>query len=758
MRPVNEVPKRKRGDRRSSKAPPPHKRPQAYLMAQIGADVAIGTLVRIHSLTSKPELNGQVGSVVGMTTENGRIPVQVAPSIDGTFARKGSSQRIALKPCNYIIVACHNAAPPEVETQTASLPPAIPVAPADPPQLDCNDGYPQEEVVLVFDPATQEALVPPQKKELQKLAKALPLGKRLFEDVAAAQRARANMTSSPTTVDAGTFQVQLEMFTWGLLTDFDAGLWKNVLVAGGAVLASLMPPETNYKRLQPLAGNGGAAWLEFDLYHNRRRQASQDAPARTLEQYFKGTRWPTGDIDLFLYGLDEVAARAKLTAILTTIQRTIIKKHGIGNDVCFIKTPNTITVSCGVIGRTIQIILRLYKSKSAILNGFDIDCCCVGFDGQDALITPRCIKAMSTKINMLNLQIRGEAYECRLLKYVERGFAIGLPQLDSLRRDREHLAFELEENEWGEGETLASDGWDKWSRSVNLERLLMAESLGRLTNGVIERAFPGRQRKDTGRERVLQMSLRPYPSGAGPVRDSYPSRDKAGNPIWPATTKLEAIKRGEPPFDVQFLEGNMPRKPMGWDEWAATAYMPKEGDKPRDQPWRYDPAKYEERAAQEKAKREQELTAARREAAAEAAAEAEAAKQETLTIKLAAAETEAELKRAKREEEAKARQLAIEKARALQQLAKAREAKEKLEEETDAERAMLELKLARTLEAKESLEGEVEDKLCCVCSDAKKSVMFMPCRHISVCEACAAKVDVCPLCRQKAVAKIEAFL
>ena len=107
------------------------------------------------------------------------------------------------------------------------------------------------------------------------------------------------------------------------------------------------------------------------------------------------------------------------------------------------------TVGSGVVGRAFQVILRLYESKSAILNGFDIDCCCCGFDGTDALITQRCVAAMSTKVNLVNLQIRGECYECRLLKYVERGFSIGVPLLDNSKRDREHLAFKIEKSASG---------------------------------------------------------------------------------------------------------------------------------------------------------------------------------------------------------------------------------------------------------------------------------------------------------------------
>lgn len=363
---------------------------------------------------------------------------------------------------------------------------------------------------------------------------------------------------------------------------------------------------------------------------------------------------------------------------------------------------------------------------------------------------------MSTKINTINLNIRGESYECRLLKYVERGFAIGIPLLDNSKRDRDHLSFCLEKSSWRDENELSGDSWARWSESDGLERLLMAENLGRLENGVIERAFPGRQRRSSGHERELKMSLAPYPKGIAPVKDSYHSKDKAGNPIWPATTKLEAIKKRESPFAVTWLEGNMPRKPMTWEKWSERAYLGFERKK------RYDSTEYrklrEEREAKEKADRAAELEAARQEAAAEASAEAKQAKQEVEQIKLAAMETEAALKLAKKESEAKAREAAAAKGRVQAQLSKAREEKERLEHDKEEEKARMEYELAQQRAAKERLEEETEDKLCCVCSDEKKNVMFEPCRHVSVCEACAPKIEMCPLCRQVPTRKVPIYL
>ena len=47
---------------------------------------------------------------------------------------------------------------------------------------------------------------------------------------------------------------------------------------------------------------------------------------------------------------------------------------------------------------------------------------------------------------------------------------------------------------------------------------------------------------------------------------------------------------------------------------------------------------------------------------------------------------------------------------------------------------------------------------CAVCTDALKNVMFEPCRHVSVCESCAPKVDECPLCRKPATRKVPVYL
>lgn len=57
---------------------------------------------------------------------------------------------------------------------------------------------------------------------------------------------------------------------------------------------------------------------------------------------------------------------------------------------------------------------------------------------------------------------------------------------------------------------------------------------------------------------------------------------------------------------------------------------------------------------------------------------------------------------------------------------------------------------ARSRAAMLQLHGELEQQLCAVCRDAKKAVLFLPCMHICVCEACRGRLRPyrCPICQE----------
>jgi len=87
------------------------------------------------------------------------------------------------------------------------------------------------------------------------------------------------------------------------------------------------------------------------------------------------------------------------------------------------------TFSTSLMGRHIQIILRLYSSPSEILAGFDVDACAVGFNGTHVFAAPRAFVSLVTQSVTVDMSRRSPSYEMRLAKYSQRGFEIHVPDL-----------------------------------------------------------------------------------------------------------------------------------------------------------------------------------------------------------------------------------------------------------------------------------------------------------------------------------------
>jgi len=137
------------------------------------------------------------------------------------------------------------------------------------------------------------------------------------------------------------------------------------------------------------------------------------------------------DVDIFIYGLDTKQADEKVKYLID-----FLSKHGNEdisvqertNDV--VKTKNVINIYHASHCNDIQIILRLYKTKSEVLHGFDIGSCAVGFDGKDVLFTSLSKFTYETMCNIVDVTRRSLTYEHRLVKYFQRRFNIILPDLD----------------------------------------------------------------------------------------------------------------------------------------------------------------------------------------------------------------------------------------------------------------------------------------------------------------------------------------
>ncbi|RMZ83060.1 hypothetical protein DV738_g1336, partial [Chaetothyriales sp. CBS 135597] len=205
-------------------------------------------------------------------------------------------------------------------------------------------------------------------------------------------------SGSPATVkNLSEFRHNFNLFSESSLVDLD---WSNVIAAGSSVVTALLP---------------------VNAPHNESKRA--------LRNYYHEILAPASDVDLFLYGLNEEQAIEKIKQIETHVRDSIL------SETTTIRTKNAITIVSEYPTRHIQIVLRLYKTKSEILTGFDVDCACVAYDGKQVWASPRALTAFMTQVNTIDLTRRSPSYENRLAKYSHRGFEVFWPALDRSRID-----------------------------------------------------------------------------------------------------------------------------------------------------------------------------------------------------------------------------------------------------------------------------------------------------------------------------------
>lgn len=102
---------------------------------------------------------------------------------------------------------------------------------------------------------------------------------------------------------------------------------------------------------------------------------------------------------------------------------------------------NTVTMMVG--GMQIQVILRLYETKSEILHGFDLGSSAVGYDGINVLFTSLSKFCYENRINVFDHTRRSTTYEQRLVKYLGKGFDIVLPNMDISKLRTEYHKYNL---------------------------------------------------------------------------------------------------------------------------------------------------------------------------------------------------------------------------------------------------------------------------------------------------------------------------
>lgn len=129
------------------------------------------------------------------------------------------------------------------------------------------------------------------------------------------------------------------------------------------------------------------------------------------------------DVDMFVYGLDKTSAKKKIDHIVNAVKS---KATNMNYETRVYMNSNVINVYIFDVKKLlqIQIILRLYESLSHVLVGFDVDCCCVCYNGKHVMTTERGLNALKYRVNVANLKRRSPSYENRLIKYSFRGFDV----------------------------------------------------------------------------------------------------------------------------------------------------------------------------------------------------------------------------------------------------------------------------------------------------------------------------------------------
>ncbi|OLP78067.1 hypothetical protein AK812_SmicGene41801 [Symbiodinium microadriaticum] len=173
-------------------------------------------------------------------------------------------------------------------------------------------------------------------------------------------------------------------------------------------------------------------------------QSSNWAEGRSKRrQYFHDEAFPGSDVDLFLYGLGEKEAEAKLVEIFEAVQAAN------PYPVVSFRSAYAVTFHC---------------ISSKVLMGFDVDSCACGYDGQNVFVCQRTAIAFAAQANTVEASS----------KYAERGFEVLVP---SLERDRvDPFIYEKRDA----FEPMASGTWVEdacFDQVQGLARLLLLERL-----------------------------------------------------------------------------------------------------------------------------------------------------------------------------------------------------------------------------------------------------------------------------------------
>ncbi|KAF8287610.1 hypothetical protein DL93DRAFT_2092211 [Clavulina sp. PMI_390] len=155
------------------------------------------------------------------------------------------------------------------------------------------------------------------------------------------------------------FQAMFAKITNGLLNGLD---WSNVFIAGGIVLSALL--------------------------------CTTDAD---IEKY------SSSDIDIYIHGLDPVAANKKVENIFEIWKSNL--PESCREKTLVVRNSRTITFFSEYPVKRVQIVLKLVQNPKEVLLNFDLDVCAMGYDGESLVMLPRAARALETGYSVFTMDL-----------------------------------------------------------------------------------------------------------------------------------------------------------------------------------------------------------------------------------------------------------------------------------------------------------------------------------------------------------------
>lgn len=129
------------------------------------------------------------------------------------------------------------------------------------------------------------------------------------------------------------------------------------------------------------------------------------------------------DYDFFVVGVDANDEKAlwSVAQHFVGALSKVVNEHTV-----FSLSHGLLSVECEV---KMQLILRAYPSISSVIHAFDINACSMAFDGVTTFLTEAAAFALWTSTILVDPALRSTTYEKRLIKYAQRKYALGFPNL-----------------------------------------------------------------------------------------------------------------------------------------------------------------------------------------------------------------------------------------------------------------------------------------------------------------------------------------